>query len=272
MPKYVRKNSLKPTSQIDDVTNFLEEILLFFRGRNCTYVAKSPILIITRLDKHKYDGMVIRFHNHQTKQSEIEFLSVYYDDLDKNSSPYGIRVNDRFFFTEDIDKGVEIIKACAGHYYYSEKKFTNWGYYIDERFPIRKDKPDIDKMINLLAGNRNIAVTKHDLLNAYLATLDPEEAYNRIRQRKMAKQIYKRFGIGTDDDDKLLGKPSYYLNKAMQYTDYKLVGVSSREHNTASAYYGMKLIVPREERDKVNYFDDIIKKIKKTIDERETAC
>lgn len=276
-PKYIRKSGVKTSNKLDDVPAFLEELMLFMRGRVSKLYAKSPMLFISRFDKHKYEGLVIRLINANTKKADVEFMAVYYDDLDKNANPYAMIVNDKFNLRDDIDRGLEVIKTCVGHYYYSGASLKNHNYFLDEKHEPNKKKPDIDFISKMLIGSRDIAITKYDLFNEYLKTLDPDVAYSRMKQRDMLKLIERRFGIKPYDsktkkqnDEDSLANPSYYLGKAMEYTDYKLMAVvsQSQDWKTASPWHGYRVIVPRDESEKKDFFKEIAKKMKKVVDEQ----
>lgn len=269
-PRYLHKGHINPSNCIDDVTVLFEETLQHLRGKNCFYHKFSPFLIIVRFSKHGYLGLGVDFIGVHVKDNgkdrNVGFSLVYYDDSDKDANPYALTVCDRFTLREAPERGFSLMKACAGHYFYGRSKLESNDYFFTDKVTPQEDAPDFKTLQSLLVGNRNIALTKHDLLNEYLKTLEPGVSYTRNRQRDLCHMIYKRFGIGIDDDEKIIAKPFYYLNKAMKYTDFKMVPVSGHNtYDTAATYYGIRVMIPKEEKEKMDYFKDITEKINERL-------
>ena len=62
----------------------------------------------------------------------------------------------------------------------------------------------------------------------------------------------------------------YYLNKAMKYTDFKMVPVGGHNtYDTAATYYGMRVLMPKEDDEKVDYFEEITGKIYDAIGKKK---
>lgn len=276
MPRYIRNGNIKPSGQFSDITALFDDVLAHMKGKFCSYQHKSPLLMIAKFSKHDYVGLVLRFSGLEDNKErtnkelrDIEFLLVNYDDLDKTANPYALTVYDKFTLKEDPDRAFEMMKACVGHYYYTGKKLEDMNYFIDERKHHKEKKYSFETLLHLLVGRRDIAVTKHDLLNEYLKTLEPGVAYNRKKQTDMANTIYKRFGIGINDKEKLMARPFYYLNKAMKYTDFHMVPVSENHvYDTAATYYGIRVLMPKTKEEKIDYFDEVTNKIKDTFSKK----
>lgn len=272
-PRYIRKGHINPSGKFEDITLLFDDVLSHMKGKFCSFQHKSPLLIIARFSKHGYAGLVIRFtglEDESTKTNKalrnVEFLLVNFDDANKNANPYALTVYDKFSLREDPDRAFDMLKACVGHYYYSGKKLNDASYFINEKKPVDEAGCDFSTLKNLLIGKRNIAVTKHDLLNEYLKTLEPGVAYNRKKQADMVETIYKRFGIGINDREKAIERPFYYLNKAMKYTDFKMAPVSKNHvYDTAATYYGMRVLMPKSKEERVDYFDEITTQIRISI-------
>lgn len=266
MPRYIRQNQIKPTSCFDDITFLFEEIYQHLKGNNSRMHKHSPYLIIARFSKHGYLGLLTEFIGKRVKDAgrerDVEFSLVYYDDADKYANPYELSVYDRFTLRENPERAFELIKACVGHYYYGRNKLESNMYFVNYKKKAKDKIPTFDNLKNFLTGSRDIAITKHDLLNEYLKTLEPGIGYSRNKQRDLCHLIYRRFGVGTNDDERIIAQPFHVLNKAMKYTDFKMVPITSHnQYDTAATYYGVRVLMPKEEKEKVDYFDDITKKI-----------
>lgn len=265
-PRYIRKGHVNPSACLDDITEFFEETLQHLKGKHCRYHKFSPFLIIARFSKHGYVGLVVDFIGVHVKDNgkerDVGFSLVYFDDSDKDANPYALSVCDHFTLREDPERAFEMMKACVGHYFYGRTKLEDNMYFLDDQAKPNPSAPSFSVLQSLLVGSRNVAITKHDLLNGYLHTLEPGIAYTRNKQRDLCHMIYKRFGIGIKDDEKIIAKPFYYLNKAMKYTDFKMVPVGGHNtYDTAATYYGMRVLMPKEDDEKVDYFEEITGKI-----------
>ena len=271
-PKYMRSSGIKPDGCFEDITEFFDEIIRHYQGQHSKYHAKSPIMIVLSFDKHQYTSLVIRFRGvlaedlHAGVQRDVEFLSCYYDDEALNANPYRVTVNEKFSMREDLQRAMDLIKLCVGQYYYTGKTLEKHNYFFIENKNPKEDKPRIDDLFNLMKSRRNVAITKHDLLNNYLKTLEPGIAYTRKEQERMCSMICHRFGIGIDDRKKIVGKPFHYLNKALKYTDFKVVPVDEeKQFRTVSTYYGMRMIVPKDQSEKVDFFAETQNKLRKAM-------
>lgn len=230
---------------------------------------KFPLYIPIKVDKNKYIGLAMRLIEPlESGKTDIEFLSVYYNEDERGANPYALTASDSFLFRDDYMKGIEIFKACIGHYAYTKARLEQYDYYIEDRYiGVKRKDLKIDSLIKKLEGRATI-ITKHDKLNTYLDGLEKGVAYNRIEQKNMAQLIYRRFNIGINNDAKLLKRPNYYLNKAMKYTDYKLAPVSSsKEYNSASDYFGIRLIIPKSSTERISYFEDIENTFKNIVND-----
>lgn len=275
-PKYVRKNGIRPDGCFDDITEFFEEIIRHMQGQHSKYHKKSPMLVVIKFNKHEYNALMIRFRGvrvedvNQGIPRDVELISCYYDDQALNANPYKIITNEVVSMRQNLSYAMDIIKHLVGHYYYSGSTLERNHYFIEEKKKMNPDKIMMHTLVGMMKNRRNTAITKHDLLNEYIKTLEPGVAYTRIDQEKLCHLIYRRFGIGIDDREKIMARPFHYLNHALKYTDFKVVPLSEEnQYRTVSAYYGIRTIVPKEQSEKVDFFAETQQRIKKAIRKKE---
>lgn len=265
-PKYIRTKKINPNYEFSDIVGVLDDITTLLKGKHCGFYNKLPLYIPLRVNPHYSFGLVINIiEPFQKGKTDIEFLSVYYDEEEKGANPYALTANDRFLFRDDYKKGIDIIKSCAGHFGYTKSRLEQHHYFIQDFYIGEKREPTIKSIIPKLKGKNDVLITKYDKLNAYINGLEKGIAYNRIEQKNMAKLIFNRFNIGIGNDEKLIKKPRYYLNKALKYTDFEVVSATTKGYHSMSDYFGICLIIPKKENEQLSYFDEIDKTIKNIV-------
>lgn len=268
-PIYERVSTLTPRYQIKDITEFIETVWTFIRCMTEKYSSRSPMFIPLRTTEWTCDGLIIKWENVKKKgKTDIELMSVRYDITEEDANPYALVVGDSRSLRENFNECYEIFKALVGHWYYTGKQLEQSKYYLDDS---RKDEDggwDMESVRIYLKDKRDIARTKYDLLNEYLKiNIEPGRAYNRTEQAKMVRLFYRRFDMyGSEyDEKKVMARPFYYVDKALKYTDYKILPIDHNMYKKMSSYYGMRIIVPREPEEKLDYFDDMKEKIRKAL-------